>query len=128
MNDIVNIAAVGIIAAVCAMVIRKQAPELSVLLTICTVAVILIGCIGAMSAIRSYMDELSGIGGLTPTVVGPVIKVTGIAIISRFAADFCRDAKESAMASAVETAGSVIALIAVLPLMDCMLDLIGEMV
>lgn len=128
MNDIVKIAAVGIIAAVCAMVIRKQAPELSVLLTICTVAVILIGCIGAMSAIRSYMDELSGIGGLTPTVVGPVIKVTGIAIISRFAADFCRDAKESAMASAVETAGSVIALIAVLPLMDCMLDLIGEMV
>lgn len=128
MNDIVKIAAVGIIAAVCAMVIRKQAPELSVLLTICTVAVILIGCIGAMSAIRSYMDELSGIGGLTATVVGPVIKVTGIAIISRFAADFCRDAKESAMASAVETAGSVIALIAVLPLMDCMLDLIGEMV
>ena len=128
MNDIVQIAAVGIIAAVCAMVIRKQAPELSVLLTICTVAVILIGCIGAMSAIRSYMDELSGIGGLTPTVVGPVIKVTGIAIISRFEADFCRDAKESAMASAVETAGSVIALIAVLPLMDCMLDLIGEMV
>lgn len=128
MNDIVKIAAVGIIVAVCAMVIRKQAPELSVLLTICTVAVILIGCIGAMSAIRSYMDELSGIGGLTPTVVGPVIKVTGIAIISRFAADFCRDAKESAMASAVETAGSVIALIAVLPLMDCMLDLIGEMV
>ena len=127
MNDIVKIAAVGIIAAVCAMVVRKQAPELSALLTICAVAVILTGCMGAMSAIRSYMDELSGFGGLAPAVAAPVVKVTGIAIVSRFAADFCRDAKESALAAAVETAGSVIAVIAVLPLMDCVLELIGEM-
>ena len=128
MNDIVKIAAVGIIAAVCAMVVRKQAPELSGLLTICAVSVILTGCMGALAAIRSHLDELSRIGGLTPTVVGPVIKVTGIAIVSRFAADFCRDAKESALAAAVETAGAVIALIAVLPLVGCMLDLIGAMV
>lgn len=127
MNDVAKVAAVGMIAAVCAVIVRKQTPELSGLLTICTGAVILIGSMGALSAIRNYMDELSVGGGLSPEVVLPVVKVTGIAVISRFAADFCRDAKESALAAVVETAGSAIALTTVFPLMASVLELIGEM-
>lgn len=127
MNDIAKVAAVGIIAAVCAIIVRKQVPELSILLTVCTGVVILTGSMGALSVIRNYMDELSMNGRILPEAVLPVMKVTGIAVISRFAADFCRDAKESALAAVVETSGAVIALAAVLPLMASVLELIGEM-
>lgn len=127
MSDVIKVAAAGMIAAICAMVVRKQAPELSILLAICTAVMILLYCSGALSAVTGFMNELVEVGGLTPGVITPVIKVTGIAVITRLSADFCRDAKEGALAAAVEAAGSVLALLTVVPLMSAVLELLADL-
>lgn len=124
MSDAVKIAITGIIAAICALTVRKQVPELSVLLAICAVTLILGYCVGAFSAVVSFMDKLAELGHLTTNVAVPVMKAAGIAILSRFAADFCKDAKESALAAAVETAGAAIALVVIMPLINLVLELI----
>ena len=62
------------------------------------------------------------ISGLSPQVVGPVVKTAGVAIVTRLSADFCKDAGEGGLASAVELAGTVLALAAVLPLMTAVVD------
>ena len=115
------------IAAVCAMTVRKQTPELAILLTICAGALMLLYCSGAFAAVIQFMDELVEVGGLTPGIVAPVVKATGVAIITRLSADFCRDAKEGALAVAVETAGTVLALLVVLPLLSAVLELLNEL-
>lgn len=127
MSDIMKVAAAGIIAAILAIVVRKQAPELAVVLAICAGAMILLYCSGALAAAVDFMEKLVKTGGLAPELIAPVVKVTGIAIVTRLAADFCRDAKESALAAVVETAGSALALLAVLPLMSAVLDLLGAL-
>lgn len=127
MSDVIKVAAAGIVAAICAIVVRKQVPELAIVLAICAGALILLYCSGALATVTSFFDELVEIGGLTYGTVTPVIKVTGIAIVTRLAADFCKDAKEGTLAVTVETAGSVIALLTVLPLMSAVLDLLGEL-
>lgn len=127
MSDVIKVAGAGMIAAVCAIVVRKQAPELAVLLAVCAGVLILAWCSGALQTIVGFMEKLVETGGLAPEVIAPVIKVTGIAVITRLSADFCRDAKEGALAAAVETAGSVIALTAVLPLMSAVLELLKEL-
>ena len=58
-------------------------------------------------------------------MVEPVIKTAGIAIVTRLAADFCKDAKEGGLASAVELAGTALSLAAVLPLMGAVLDVLS---
>lgn len=127
MSDVIKVAVTGIMAAVCAMVVRKQAPELAILLAICAGVMILLLCSGALSSVTNFMDELVELGGLTPEVIAPVIKVTGIAIITRLSADFCRDAKEGGIAAAVEAAGAMLALLTVIPLMSAVLTLLGEL-
>ncbi|MDD6160041.1 MAG: SpoIIIAC/SpoIIIAD family protein [Oscillospiraceae bacterium] len=127
MNDVIRVAAAGIIAAVCALVVRKQTPELSLLLVICGSVIILLFCTGALSAVKQLMDELSQTGGLTAATVKPVMKVTGIAVITRLASDLCQDAGEKALAGAVEMAGSLFALLAVIPLMSAVLELITQL-
>ena len=127
MSDLVKVAATGIIAAICAMVVRKHVPELAILLSICAGVLILLYCSGALSSVKAFLDELVVVGGLTPGVVEPVAKVTGVAIITRLAADFCKDAKESGLASAVEMAGSALALFMTLPLMSAVLELLGSL-
>ncbi len=124
MSDIAKIAITGIVAAVCALTVRKQVPELSVLLAICAGTLILGYCVGAFSTVIEFMEKLTALGGMNPDVIAPVMKVTGVAVLSRISADFCRDAKETALAAAVETAGAAVALLAILPLMELVLELI----
>ena len=124
----IKVAAAAAAAAVCAVVVRKQAPELALALTVCAVAAILLYCSGALSAAVGLMDKLVEAGGLSAQVVEPVIKTAGIAIVTRLAADFCRDAQEGGLASAVELAGAALALMMVLPLMSAVVDLLTELI
>lgn len=124
MNDIVKVAAAAIVAAVCAVVVRKQAPEIGLALSVCAAALIVLYCSGALTAVVGLMDKLVETGGLSEQVVGPVAKTMGIAIVTRLSADFCRDAKEGGLASAVELAGTGLALLTVLPLMTAVLELL----
>lgn len=123
-----KIAAVAVAAAVCAAVVRRQAPELGLALSLCAGAVVLLFCGGALEAAAAAMDKLVEAGGLSAQVVEPVLKTTGIAIITRLAADFCRDAQEGGLASAVELAGTALALAAVLPLMSAVVDLLTGLI
>ncbi len=127
MTEVMKVAAAAMIAAVCAIVVRRQTPELALLLSICAGVLLLTWCTGALERVVTFLEELVKAGGLKQEVVAPVIKVTGIALITRLAADFCRDAKEAALAGAVETAGAALALLAVLPLLTAVLGLLEEL-
>lgn len=122
MSDIIKVAAAAVAAAVCAMVVRKQVPELGLVLAACAGAVILLYCSEAFRAVMALMDKLMEAGGISPQVVEPVIKTAGIAIVTKLSADFCRDAREGGLASAVELAGMVLALVTVLPLMAAVVE------
>ena len=122
-----KVAAAALAAAVCAVVVRKQAPELGMVLAVCAGAVILLYCSGALRAAVGLMDKLVEVGGLSAQVVEPVMKTAGIAIVTRLASDFCKDAKEGGLASAVELGGTALALAAALPLMTAVLDVLARL-
>ncbi|HIT31346.1 MAG TPA: stage III sporulation protein AD [Candidatus Enterenecus stercoripullorum] len=127
MSDVVKVAAAAILAAVCAMVVRKQVPELAILLAVCAGALILLYCSGALAAAVELLDRLADLGGLSPQVLTPMMKAVGIGVVTRLASDFCKDAQEGALAGVVELAGTALALAAVLPLMSAVLDLLTQL-
>ena len=57
-----------------------------------------------------------------------VLKATGVAILCRLASDVCRDAGESALASAVEVCGSVTVLCIALPLIKAVMQMINSLI
>ncbi len=119
-----KIAAAAVAAALCAVVVRKQSPEIALVLGAGACAAIVLYCSGALGEVMELADKLAETGGLSPQVVRPVMKTAGIAIVTKLAADLCRDAKEGGLASAVELAGTVLALAAALPLMSAVLDVL----
>ena len=127
MSDVVKVAAAAILAAVCAMVVRKQVPELAILLAVCAGALILLYCSGALAAAVELLDRLADLGGLSRQVLTPMMKAVGIGVVTRLASDFCKDAQEGALAGVVELAGTALALAAVLPLMSAVLDLLTQL-
>ena len=122
-----RIAAVAVVAALCAVLVRKQSPEVALALSLAGVAWILSRCIPAMIAVKTMVDTLREAAGLSPVVVAPVLKTVGIAVLTRFAAELCRDAKEGGLATFVETAGSELALVLALPLLQTVLSMLTEL-
>ena len=127
MSDIIKVAAAAVAAALCAVVVRRQSPEIALALGIGACALVVLYCSGALGAVVELVDKLAEIGNLSAQVVEPVMKTAGIAIVTRLAADFCKDAQEGGLASAVELAGTALALAATLPLMSAVLDVLTQL-
>ena len=124
MPDIIKIAAIAVAAALCAVVVRKSAAELALVLALAAGAILLTCSMGALEGVRALMDTLADTAGLSPAVLAPVVKTVGIAILTRVAAELCRDAQEGGIAAFVETAGAAAALFVALPLMKTVLSMI----
>lgn len=127
MSGVVKIAAAAVAAALCAVVVRRQSPEIALALGVGACALIVLSCSGALESAVELADKLAQAGGLSAQVVEPVMKTAGIAIVTRLAADFCKDAKEGGLASAVELGGTALALAAALPLMTAVLDVLAQL-
>lgn len=124
MPDMVKIAAIAVAAALCAVVVRKSAAELGMVLALAAGAIILSCTLGALEGVRELMDLLSDTAGLSPAVLAPIVKTVGIAILTKIAAELCRDAKEGGIAAFVETAGAAAALFVAIPLLKTVLSMV----
>lgn len=124
-TQVVALAAIG---AVCAAAIKKQTPDVALVMTLCAATLILTVAMTAFRPVRELMDTLAERAGLSVAVLSPVIKTVGVSILTRVTAELCRDAGEGGLASAVEIAGGACALLVCLPLFEAVLELILELI
>lgn len=127
MLEIGKITAFALASALCAVVLRKQAREIAMVLALAGVTIILGYCLDVIGSIRTIMERLTETAEISPAVAAPVIKTVGISILTRFGAELCKDAKENGLAAAVELAGTVAALYLAAPLMQLVLDMIEQL-
>lgn len=119
-----RLAAIAIIAALCAVTIKKHTLELALVLAIAACVLLVSQSFGALSSIRAAMDMLLETAQLSPVVLTPIVKTVGISIITKLASELCRDAGEGALAFFSELAGTAAALVAALPLITAVLSMI----
>ena len=124
MESVVRLAAAAVAAALCAVVVKQHAREVGAVLALAAGALLLGAALGAIEEVRALADELGELIGLSPAVLAPVLKTVGIAILTRIAAELCRDAGEGGIAAAAETAGPPAAVLAALPLLRAVLSTI----
>ena len=120
--DILRLAVTAVIAALCALVLRRQVPELALCLSLAAGALLLGQVLEAVAGLRGFADALAGRLGLSLQVWAPVWKTVGIGVVARLASSVCKDAGEGGVAAFLETAGAVLALFAALPLVETVFD------
>lgn len=120
-----KLAALGVTAALCALVIRGRVPELAVALTLAAGCLLLGQALEAISGVRGLADRLAQTAGLSPEIWRPVWKIVGVGIVTRLSSAVCRDAGEGGVAAFLETTGAALALFAALPLVESVFDTLG---
>ena len=101
MELLMKCAALAVFSSLVTLMIRRINPELSFALTGVTAAVLMLACGGVMDELLRALRETQLIFGASAAEFRPMLKCLGIAIASRFGADLCRDASQSALAAAV---------------------------
>jgi len=128
MESMVKVAAVAVTAAVLGAVLKKNTPELALLLALSAGLWMLAAVARGLGAAVALMEELTGLAGLSEELVEPVVKTVALSILTRLTGEICRSAGESGVAAFVETAGTVLALMVALPLIRAVTVLLGELI
>ena len=127
MEAMVKLAAVGVTAVVLSAVLKKNTPELALLLTLAAGLWMLFLVADGLGAVLALMEELAGQAGVSEVLLEPVVKTVALSILTRLTAELCRSAGEGGVAAFVETAGAALALLAALPLVRAVAQLMGEL-
>lgn len=127
METMAKLAAVGVTAVVLSAVLKKNTPELALLLALAAGLWMLAQAAAGLGAAVAQMRELAGQAGVSEVLLEPVLKTVALSILTKLTAEICRSAGEGGVAAFVETAGTVFALLAALPLMQAAARLMGEL-
>lgn len=127
MEQVLQTAAFCVTGALLAVVVKRGSPELALLITLGAAAAGMLFLSGLLEEIAAFLKLLSDRGGVSHRLLTPLYKTVGIALVVKIGGELCRDAGEAALASVVETAGAVCALLVALPLLGAVVDLLMEL-
>ena len=127
MDLMVKVAAGAITAAVLGVVLRKNTPELALLLALAAGLWMVALVADGLGAVVALMEELTSLAGLSEELLEPVVNTLALSILTRLTAEVCKSAGEGGVAAFVETAGTVLALVVALPLVRAVVLMMTEM-
>lgn len=127
MEVVLKIALVGAVGSILALTIRRTNPEIALLITLAAGILILLSALDIVEGLQDVLNRLSDTSGLTTAVLAPVLKTVGVGVVTKIAADLCRDAGASAIASSVEFFGAAAAVYVAAPLLQTVFSMVGAL-
>jgi stage III sporulation protein AD len=124
---ILQIVCIGIVAITLSSVIKSQKPELALQVSIITGILIFMLVAVKLSAVIDFVKTFSQKADIDSTYIVILLKIVGIAYISEFGAEVCKDAGESSIASKIELAGKVTIVVLAVPIITSLLDLVVKL-
>ena len=121
---IVQIIIIGILAAVLSLVIKKERPEIAVVISIAAGVIIVAMCYGDLRAIIETVKAVTEKSGIPGPYILTLLKIIGVAFLTEFAASIAKDAGETGIADKIQFAGKVFIVAITAPLFLALLNMI----
>ena len=128
MPSIFRLTAVAILCAVLMPLIRPRAGEFALLLALGACVVLGVSVLRGLGTLLDLVAELAELAEVDPLLLGPLLRTTGISLITGLGAQLCRDAQAGSLALMLELSGGVCAIYAALPLLRAVMNLIQELI
>ncbi|NLX63721.1 MAG: hypothetical protein GX022_02925 [Clostridiaceae bacterium] len=123
--ELVRIAILGIIAAICAVIISGKNPEMGMILGLIFGVIALMIAFGKAGTIVKALEDTIVSSGIDAKLLVPVLKITGMAYITQFSVDVCKDVGQNAIAGKIETVGKIMMLVVAVPVVTSLIHIIS---
>lgn len=122
--EIIKFALIGIVCAVLVVVVRQQRPELAVVVQLAGITVLALFATEYLKKIFSETDVLfSESKILGDGYIELLVKILGIAAVTKIGSDICKDSANSALATVVELVGKAVILAMCLSLIKMLAEI-----
>lgn len=125
---IIQVVALGLLAAVFILILRESKPELAIFLSVAVGVIIFISLLNYIAVVMFILEELTIRANINLLYFNTLLKIIGIAYIAEFGAQVCRDAGEGTTASKIEFAGKIMILFLAIPLVVVVLETIISLI
>lgn len=117
-----QVLAFAVVAVALLAVLRRERPEVAVVLGVAAGTVLLVFVLRQVTAVVDAVADLGRRAGIQEGYMASLLKVIGVAYLAEFGAQICRDAGEGALAAKVELAGKVFILLLAVPVLMAVVD------
>ena len=124
----IKVVGIGLMAVFLAMTIKNIQSEYALLISVAACMVMFTFCISRVEVIIGAFQQIQEQLSIHSTYIGIIVKVIGIAYISEFAANLCKDAGYSGIASQIEMFGKLSILAMSMPVLTALLTTIQEFI
>lgn len=127
MEDWLRLFGLAMVTAILALTVRRQSPELALLIALggCVLAACLV--LGWVTPVIDLLVRLGETAGLESALLAPLWKVLALGLLTQTASAVCQDAGQSALAKLLELGGGLLCLVAALPLLEAVLNLLEDL-
>lgn len=122
--DIVQIVGLGFVVTLLILIIKQDRPEIAMQLSLALTAIILLLMLSKINVVLNLFRDLAEKANINQLYLNTILKIIGIAYITEFGAQICKDAGEGAIASKIEFAGKVMVMILAVPIITLVIDTI----
>lgn len=122
--DIFQIVILAVVSTLIIIVLKVQRPEIALQISLITGVIIFLVVLGKTAAVIQLLKQYADKANIDMVYFSTLLKIIGIAYITEFGSEICKDAGEGAIASKVELAGKVIIIVLAVPIITSLLDLV----
>jgi len=120
--EIIQIAGLGLIAAVLSLIMKEQKPLFAFLLSIFTGIIIFIFLLGKIEMVIQLMAQLALKSDIDPVYMKTILKIIGIAYIAEFGAQIVRDTGQESLSAKIELSGKILIIVMAIPIITVIID------
>ncbi|VBB08019.1 spore iii ad: stage iii sporulation protein ad [Lucifera butyrica] len=126
--EMIQIIGLGFVVTLLILVVRQQRPELAVQLSLTLAIMIFLLVLSKIQAVLDLFRDLADKANISQMYLNTILKIIGIAYITEFGSQVCKDAGEGAVASKIEFAGKIMVMIMAIPIIALVLDTIVRLI
>ena len=126
--SMITICAVGVVAAVFALFMRRYDPQISLLISIGTGIIILLSLAANIILTADEIQNLLESAGISSDYIMIMLKVLGVCFITEFTCDTVTEAGMLSLSTNISFAGKLLTLFAALPVFKDLISLVSSLV
>lgn len=115
--EIIKIVAFAFVALFITLTVKRNREDIAILISIVAGIMIFIFMISKLTIVINFLQSLSNKANIDVIYLDTVFKILGIAYLSSFTSELCKDAGESSIAMKVEFAGKILILTLSIPIL-----------
>ena len=113
--SIFQIVATGILGAILALTVKKQSPEIALVITIASSVLIFLMVLPMLMEVVGVLTQVGDIMDGSMRYVSLAFRVIGVAYMAELGAAVCADAGETAIAAKIDLGGRLVIMVMAMP-------------